>query len=662
MNKFSAKSIFYLPLMALAVGIIPVLLLPSGEILIWHDKLSDVHKFTSFAFPFKFGLISMTWIEFVLLVPVVLMLVALVTDKKAYHGLIALFLVMGFIVKAQGLTNYNVAMLVLMAAMAATNIMAYLYATGDTFDDWVHHYFSRGRSREPVNGANESAGYNGATYSARKSTRAYKDIVGMTELKEKLLKAGKEILSGNGARNGILLTGEPGNGKTAFAEALAGELKLPLIDITFGNLASMWIGETTQKAMKLFDDAERQAPCVLFIDEIEAVLVDRSKSAGNADREAAKTVSAILKRLVDIRRKKVVLIAATNFVDQLDPAAIREGRFDYKIEITPPDREARKFLLQDGLKSVAQLVDYDGVDRATNRWEGFSVARIRAVATELVDQINSKKIVKIGFDQITAALRNINNAKGNRIPENALSIQQLVLDNSMREKLSKLAVRMTNIEKIEEMGGSVPAGVLFYGPSGTGKTLAAVALAKASGWAFIQTNGHELVRDPNKIDTILRQAKDIRPCIIFIDEADDVLADRRSSIMTKDVTNKLLTIMDGAGGKTKDVLFIAATNAPDLIDEAMLRGGRFTEKIAFDVPSDSSMREYIQNWINSTKAPLGQDFTTDNIAHLLSGETLANVGEILQASVNDAISTGEDVNVSVKLTNLKNAIKQVKGQ
>lgn len=204
-------------------------------------------------------------------------------------------------------------------------------------------------------------------------------------------------------------------------------------------------------------------------------------------------------------------------------------------------------------------------------------------------------------------------------------------------------------------------GYCSMGPAGTGKTVAAMALAKASKWAFIQTSGHDLLNSPNKIDEIMRLAKDIRPTIIFIDEADDVLADRRHAAFSKDVTNKLLTVMDGAGGKVKDILFIAATNAPDVIDEAMLRGGRFTEKIGFDVPDAKALSEYISQWIIKTKVPLAADFTVGAVTTVLQGQSLANVGEILQSAVNEAISTGEVKQFQVNLVHLEAALKLVKG-
>ncbi len=642
-----------LPLALLAFGVLPMLICPIGQDTI--DRFQYDALVTS-RWPFFFDAYHLQKVEFILLLPVAFIIYAFIYGKKAYHGLWAVFLVIGFMVKATNMDYLNMFILALMGVFAAVNTWAYLEATGDTLDDWLNYRYPKLRAQKIAQGS----GLSGATFPSRRSSRTFKDVVGMAELKIKLAKAGKEILTNPSARNGILLTGEPGNGKTSMAEALAGELKLPIINVAFGNFQSMWIGETTQNVMKVFDEAERQAPCVLFIDEIEALLIDRSR-VSNADSEGPKTVSAILKRLEDIRKHKVVLVAASNFLARLDPASIREGRFDYKIEVPAPDFEARKFMLEAGLKSVIHLVDSTGLERAAKRWEGFSVARIRAVANEVMDKLNDQKISKIGFDELADALRSLNATKGDKLPENTLTIEQLILEPDMRSRMRKLANRMINIDEIEEMGGSVPAGVLFHGPAGTGKTIAAMALAKESKWAFLKTSGHDLLHSPDKMDDLMNRAKDIRPCVIFIDEADDVLADRRSSMISKDVTNKLLSIMDGAGGRTKDILFVAATNAPDLIDEAMLRGGRFTEKIAFDVPGDDTLHEYVNKWITNTKAKLADDFTAHAVVEILSGQSLANVGEILQSAVNEAISTGDNKNFRVTLAHLNEALKLVRG-
>jgi len=681
MNKFSIKSLVAMPLALLAFGVLPVLLLPIGQYPIINAmdyEKSDINGLINTGWPIFFDAYHLANIEFVLLLPVAFILYSLFKGKKAYHGIWALFLVIGLAVKASNMDTTNMALLFIMGVFASLNAWAYLEYHNETLDDWLRYKFGRHAMARAYYGPNtydnNGSSNNGAsvqpanvptiTYNALIARKNFNNVVGMDEFKARLLKAGNEVLSNDPSspkRNGILLTGDPGNGKTTMAEALAGELKLPIINVAFGTFASSWVGQTTERVMKVFDDAIQQAPCVLFLDEIEAVMIDRSKVT-NADSEGPKTVSAMLKRLEDIRRSKVVVVAASNFLERLDPAAIREGRFDYKIEVPPPDFAARKFLLNNGLKSVASKVDANGLERAAKRWEGFAVSRINAIATETLDQLKEGKIETVGFDELAGALRRLNASMGDKIPEDALNIEQLILAPEMRSRMTKLALRMVNIDEIEEMGGSVPSGVLFHGPAGTGKTIAAMALAKESKWAFLKTSGHDLLHSPDKIDTLIKRAKDVRPCIVFIDEADDVLADRRNSILSKDVTNKLLTIMDGADGRTKDILFIAATNAPDLIDAAMLRGGRFTEKVAFDVPDEESLHGYVTKWIGKTKAKLGADFTAEAIVVLLNGESLANVGEILQSAVNEAISTGENKNFNVTLAHVHQAIKLIKGE
>ena len=334
-------------------------------------------------------------------------------------------------------------------------------------------------SAEPEDGAIErivsAAGNSEALFERALRPKQLDEYVGQTKAREQL----EIFISATRARqealDHVLLFGPPGLGKTTLAHIIARELGVnlrqtsgPVLDRP-GDLAALLTNLETND--------------VLFIDEIEAILIDRSKSR-DTDQEAPKTVSAILKRLEDIRRKKVVVIAATNFLERLDPASIREGRFDYKIEIPPPDLDARKHLLESGLISVKDLVDNTSLERAAKRWEGFSVSRLRAIVTETLDQLKDKKINAIGFDELAQALRSLNSTQGDRIPENTLSIDELTLVPEMQSRLNKLANRMINIDEIEAMGGSVPSGVLFHGPAGTGKTIAAMALAKASKWAF----------------------------------------------------------------------------------------------------------------------------------------------------------------------------------
>jgi transitional endoplasmic reticulum ATPase len=494
---------------------------------------------------------------------------------------------------------------------------------------------------------NSQSGENGRAvfedrFPVKTPRKKYANVVGMDEFKTRLLVAGKEIIDSETnvegkkkkpARNGIMLFGGAGNGKTMFAEALAGELGLKYIYVTFGDIASRWVGQTTEVAMAAFDVAEKNAPCLMFVDEIDSILGSRSQQS--ASHEHTRTVNSILTRLVDIRGKGVVVVGATNYVDMLDQAAIREGRFDFKMEVPPPDEPARVALLTSALKDAAVVFDVDGVKRAARRWAGFSSSRLRAIAEEAGRTASAEK-TDVDFIKLTEALRRIQGRTGYRFTEKDPTLADLVLSQEMRQKLSGLADRMIHIEEIEEMGGSVPGGVLYYGPPGGGKTIAAKALAKTAQWAFISVSGQDLVNDTTKVDKTVELAADLRPCVIMIDEAEDVLGDRSMS-MNSSLTNKLLAAIDGAGGKTPDVLWIAATNHPDGLDPAALRGGRFTEKIEFPLPDEAAVKAFVTKWKSETKATVSPEVTPESAAPLLMGLTYANLREILQAAVNNMI-------------------------
>lgn len=467
-------------------------------------------------------------------------------------------------------------------------------------------------------------------------------IVGMDDLKRRLLAAGSEIVVAQEgkkqARNGVLLYGEPGNGKTFFAEALAGELKLPLISVSNSDLASRFINNTTENVSKLFADARAQAPCVLFIDEIDSLISSREDSGGNGYEEGPRITNALLTELVDMRSHKVVIMAATNFLDKLDGAAIREGRFDFKVEVPPPDKAARVGLIK------ASMRDFSGVtlataalDQAAARWDGFSVARIRAVIEEAGREAASTRSVIIDYPALQSAMRQIQGNQGDRLPEDTPRVEELTMDQAQRSKLLGIAHRMENIEEIEELGGTVPTGVAFYGPPGTGKTLTVRALAKTTGWALISTSGSDLMSKTDAIDKLVARAKNIRPVIVFIDEADDVLGHRRGAGGVATVTNKLLAAIDGAKGKSPDIVWVAATNHIDEMDDAALRGGRFTEKIEFREADLEGATALVDQWMRNTKAPLDESMNLADVADLLDGESPANIKAVLQQSINTMI-------------------------
>lgn len=470
----------------------------------------------------------------------------------------------------------------------------------------------------------------------------FASIFGNEEVKNRLKDAAQAIIASRDGsskpRNGILLHGQPGNGKTIFAEALAGELSLPLVSLSYAEVASQWVGEKSARVRAAFEQAKQNQPCVLFLDEVDSFIEERG---GRSDgvKEDRDLTNALLTLMVSIREHRVILVAATNHMDKLDGAAVREGRFDFKVEITPPDAAARVGLLWKGLTDNLPgfEVEDDLVATVAKRWNGFSVKRILAVTEELPaymkGQGGRKKIV---FEDIMGALRQLQGQRGEK-PENAKKLSEMLLSVDTRAALDLIAGRMADPEHTERYGGTLPTGVLFSGPPGTGKTATAKALASELGWAFLPSTGAELARSPAKLEDLYAKAKDLRPTVIFIDEADELLRSREYSANT-DATNKLLTLMDGVGDRVRDVVWIAATNHPESIDSALLRGGRFTEKVRFHLPDEAAIAQFVGGWLAQRKVQMAAGLSVADTALKIGQESIANVEAILQAALNCAIA------------------------
>ncbi len=489
-------------------------------------------------------------------------------------------------------------------------------------------------------------------------------IAGMASSKARIVGAAREII-GNPecARNGILLFGEPGNGKTMFAEALAGELGVPFFTLDYGSVASKWINETPAKVKAAFAQALKLGQGVFFIDEFDSYVKVRGDGAHPMDLDLT---NVILTEAVRLRGTRIILVAATNNVAALDSAAIREGRFDFKVEVPAPDLEARKAILR---RSVGEAMGFHALSapmlaNLAARWEGFSAARLASVGRELADMRREGDIGEgsLSFDVAMRAMRRLQGSKG-RLPENVKSIHEVIMPDVSRNDLHDLAFRLLHVCSLERLGGSLPRGVLFYGPPGTGKTQAAMALAKASGYAFLKTTGAELLANPCAWDRLVRDAKDLRPSIVFIDEADDVLGERRMSGVAP-LTNKVLTTLDGADGRVPDVLYICATNHQDAIDLAVLRGGRLEEKVAFSVPEHEALASYVRMRF---RVMAGDVFavsrhTMDCAVAGLKGHSIADADAVLQRTIDaaavrhlregTAVITAEDVRAALRRTSV----------
>ncbi len=475
--------------------------------------------------------------------------------------------------------------------------------------------------------------------------RNFSSLFGMEEEKKRILQASKEILNATSGepRNGILLTGAPGNGKTELAKSLAGELALPYVELTIGDLASRWTNVGIETLMSILREARAAAPCVLMIDEIDSILIDRG-AVLQAESEAPRLVNAFLTEIVNLRTSKVIVVAATNHPDKLDRASVREGRFDYKIEICPPNLEARARIVEAYLKKnlpAGVFVDREQIETATRRWNGFSTARLIGVCKEVIAHLRDTGGNSVSTEDLFQALRTLNGTAGKSV-EHACGLENMLLPSVVRQRLLSIAQRMLNVHEIEQAGGSLPTGIVFYGEHpGTGKTESARSLAKDTGWAFLDTTSFELIADAKKIDSLYQKALDIRPCIIFIDEANDILRHRGQSAHSA-IANKLLTIMDGASSQRSDVMFVVATNFVEEIDKAFLRGGRIAEKFHMTPLDADQAINYVNMLIANSPANFHELVTGDLFLWAMEKSdlvhTVANLREVFQNAINLKIS------------------------
>lgn len=491
------------------------------------------------------------------------------------------------------------------------------------------------RSNNPAPAQQQRADLSTRDTEALPAKLTFDDLAGQEELKTKLWDAAQSWNNDGkkDGKNGIFLYGVPGTGKTAFAEALAGEVGLKIMKVNVGSMASRYINQTTEQLQDIIDSALRQAPCVLFLDEVEAIFPDRSRIE-RGDSEESKVVGSFLSSIEKLRAGKVLIVAATNYKDRVDAAVIREGRFDFHVEVTVPDFEARKGLVVNTLTKAGKTVEPAVLNRLARRWAGFNVPRIQEASRRAAGFAATNTVGMVDF------MRGLRDVQGNKagISETALGLSDLYFDDELKVRLETLATTFAKSDEIEARGGAIPKGVAFYGPPGTGKSTMAQALAKASGWAFIATSGKEILSDSKKLQEIRRKASDLRPAIVFIDEADDILGDRQMSGV-KLHTNELLATIDGAGEPLHDVVWIIATNHVDSLDDAVIR--RFPTKIELPVPGLAALTRMVRDWATKHADKIHGEVEewSAQVALALEGLAPSVVKNILEAALNTEAAT-----------------------
>jgi transitional endoplasmic reticulum ATPase len=391
--------------------------------------------------------------------------------------------------------------------------------------------------------------------------------------------------------NGVLLHGPPGVGKTFFARAIAGEYKLNLMHVSTGDLVSSLAGGSAQNIDKAFSTALRNLPCLLFFDEFDSIAQRRD---GTPDQESRKTVNQLLTSLESIRdERRLLVMAATNSIEHLDPAVIRPGRFDRHIRIDLPDAEARHEIFCTELDERPTAADID-LEDLVRRTEGMTPAAISKVVDSAAIEVfreatEGGRAVELSETHLLAALDR-HGGKDRPLIEH-WTWDSLVLPASVKSQLQQLQAVIEDPESARRFGVDPPTGLLLAGPPGTGKTSVAKVLAAQANCSFYPLSGADVIskwvgESEGNIRRIFERARENRPSIVFIDEI-DAIAGRRGSVEVHDShVNQLLSEIDGVSGQ-RGVFVVGATNRPDQLDPALLRGGRLSRTIVLGLPDEA---------------------------------------------------------------------------
>ncbi|XGI83938.1 CDC48 family AAA ATPase [Halorutilales archaeon Cl-col2-1] len=491
---------------------------------------------------------------------------------------------------------------------------------------------------------------------------------------------------------GVLLHGPPGTGKTLIAKAVANEVDAHFETVSGPEIMSKYYGESEEQLREIFEEAEENAPTVIFFDELDS-LAPKREDSGEVERRVVAQLLSLMDGLES--RGDVIVIGATNRVDAVDPALRRGGRFDREIEVGVPDRDGRKEILQIHTRGMPLAEEVD-LDEYADRTHGFVGADIHALSKEAAMSalrkvrseidIEAEEIppevleeLEIEEDDFEDALRDV---EPSAMREVFTEVPDVTYDNvggledAKQDLIEAVEWPLNYPEVFEELHAESPKGILMYGPPGTGKTLLAKAVANASDSNFISVKGPELLNkyvgeSEKGIREVFKKARQNAPTVIFFDEIDSLAPERggsRDTQVTERVVSQLLTELDGVE-ELKNVVVIAATNRPDRIDQALLRPGRLDKKIHVPVPDTDARAEIFE--IHTEGMPLSDDVDFEEIASRTEGYTGSDIEAVAKeasmSAMRSFIGSGispEEIdksvgNVKITMDDFEEALEEV---
>ncbi len=472
------------------------------------------------------------------------------------------------------------------------------------------------------------------------------------------------------APKGVLLYGPPGTGKTLLAKAVANESNAHFISISGPEIMSKFYGESEARLREIFKEAREKAPSIIFVDEIDSIAPKREEVTGEVERRVVSQMLSLMDGLE--ARGKVIVISATNRPNAIDPALRRPGRFDREIEIKVPDKKGRKDILAIHSRNMP-LSDDVNVDKISAISHGYVGADLEYLCKEAamkclrrllpILNLEEEKIPPETLDKLIVNHEDFTKALIEVTPSGMREVfienpdvkwdEVGGLEDVKRELQEAVEWPMKYPGLYDKLGHSMPRGILLHGPSGTGKTLLAKAVATQSEANFVSVRGPELLskwvgESERGIREIFKRARQSAPCVVFFDEIDSIAPIRGAggeTAVTERVVSQLLTELDGMENM-HGVVVLAATNRADMIDPALLRPGRFDKIIQVPNPDKDSRKRILE--INAEKIPIGDDVDMDKIAEITDGMSGADTSSIANTAVSLVIHEFLDKHPDVK--------------